>query len=61
MKNSEIKNIAIKEILRSIESAYVGLEKYEDFTEKEMEKANEIVCQAQHLLIKKYVGNASKN
>ena len=26
MKNSEIKNIAIKEILRSIESAYVELE-----------------------------------
>ena len=55
MKNSEIKDIAIKELFKGIESAYYGLAEHEEMTIEEIEKANKIIYEAQQLLIKKYV------
>ena len=55
MKNSEIKNIAIKEIMRGIESAYNGITEHKEMTIEEIEKANKIIYEAQQLLIKKYM------
>ena len=55
MKNSEIKDIAIKELFKGIESAYYGLAEHGEMTIEEIEKANKIIYEAQQLLIKKYM------
>jgi len=55
MKSSEIKDIAIKELFKGIESAYYGLAEHEEMTIEEIEKANKIIYEAQQLLIKKYM------
>ena len=55
MTNSEIKDIAIKELLRGIESAHYGLAKHEEMTIEEIEKASKIIYEAQQFLIKKYM------
>ena len=55
MTQSDIKNIAIKEIFKAFDAAFNGLAAYEEMTIEEIAKACDIIDEAKQILIKKYM------